>query len=327
VRSVTIYGNIYKLRRVAELLAPATDFTWLREIEQELEWDMQPASKLDRIVDSDRIVKAGLDLMRDAETNDTISSFRRSLQHRNGLMIAFLAFLPLRLKNFASLKIGTSLIQVDEHWNVVIPARDTKSGRAEERRVPNFLQPFLNRYVDIYRSTAGPENKALWISGTGQKLGYSGCERVITETTRTALGVPISPHLFRACAASMAYLYAGDQPHLAAGILQHTNPRNRGPLQQGKRSEFRQGVCRTCRASIKRSLVLAVANTNPRRRVAAPSESAFPPIATEQRTLSKVRYVPKAAIGRLSDHVLSFGLPSSSAVISLKMLQDVPPSE
>jgi len=97
VSSVTLYGNIYKLRRTVELLAPAMDYTWLREIEQELEWDMRPASKLDRIVDSDRIVKAGLDLMREAETNDKLSPFRRGLLYRNGLMIAFLAFLPLRL--------------------------------------------------------------------------------------------------------------------------------------------------------------------------------------------------------------------------------------
>jgi hypothetical protein len=79
VGSVTLYGSIYKLRRTAELLAPAMDFTWLREIEQDLEWDMRPASKLDRIVDSDRIVKAGLDLMHDAESNDKLSPFRRRL--------------------------------------------------------------------------------------------------------------------------------------------------------------------------------------------------------------------------------------------------------
>jgi integrase len=222
VSSVTLYG--YKLRRTAELLAPAIDFTWLREIEQDLEWNMRPASKLDRIVDSDRIVKAGLDLMHDAETNDKLSPFRRHLQYRNGLIIAFLAFLPLRLRNFAALKIGTTLVQVDGEWHVVIPARDTKSGRAEERRVHDLLQPLLTRYIDTYRRPLRPEDKALWIGGTGKGLSYSGCERIVTEVTRATLGVPISPHLFRACVASMAYLYAGDQPHLAAGILQHTDP-------------------------------------------------------------------------------------------------------
>jgi integrase len=215
VSSVTLYGNIYKLRRTAELLAPAIDLTWLQEIEQDLEGDMRPASKLDRIVDSDRIVKAGLDLMREAETNDKLSAFRRRLQYRNGLMIAFLALVPLRLKNFAALKIGTTLVQVEGQWHVVIPARDTKSRRAEERRVPDLLQPFLTCYVSTH-SALEPEDKALWIGRTGKGLSYSGCERIVTEVARATLGVPISPHLFRACAASMAYLYAGDQPQPAS---------------------------------------------------------------------------------------------------------------
>jgi class 3 adenylate cyclase len=181
---------------------------------------MRPASKLDRIVDSDRIVKAGLDLMHDAETNENLSQFERTLQYRNGLMIAFLAFLPLRLKNFASLKIGVSLFRVDENWHVVIPASETKSGRAEERKVPNLLQPFLTRYINTHRRPLRLDDSGLWISCTDRALNYKSCGRIVTETTRKILGVPISPHLFMACAASMAYLYAGDQPHLAAGVLQ-----------------------------------------------------------------------------------------------------------
>jgi integrase/recombinase XerD len=36
VRSVTVHICIYKLRRAAELLAPAADFSWLAEIEKDL---------------------------------------------------------------------------------------------------------------------------------------------------------------------------------------------------------------------------------------------------------------------------------------------------
>ncbi len=53
--------------------------TWLREVEQELEWNMQPASKTDRIVDFDRIVMAGLDLMLEAENDKKPSPLRESL--------------------------------------------------------------------------------------------------------------------------------------------------------------------------------------------------------------------------------------------------------
>ena len=58
-----------------------------------------------------------------------------------------LALLPLRLRDFAALRIGITLVQVEDHWQIVIPARETKSGRAEQRKVPNLLQPCLTRYI------------------------------------------------------------------------------------------------------------------------------------------------------------------------------------
>jgi hypothetical protein len=35
VGSATVYGSIYKLRRVAQLLVPGRDFTWLIEVEKD----------------------------------------------------------------------------------------------------------------------------------------------------------------------------------------------------------------------------------------------------------------------------------------------------
>jgi integrase len=223
VGSVTLYGNIYKLRRIAELLAPGKDFTWLREIEQELEWDMRPASKTHRIVDSDRIVKAGFDLMLEAENDEKSSPLRNALQFRNGLMIAFLALLPLRLKNFSSLRIGFHVLRVGESWHVVLLASETKSRRAEERRVPDILEPYLVRYLEVYRRCLRPQDQGLWVGIGGRSLTAFGCERIIREATFVTLGTRISPHLFRTCAASMAYLHAGDQPYLASALLQHTD--------------------------------------------------------------------------------------------------------
>jgi integrase len=160
--------------------------------------------------------------MREAEATDG-SSIRKTLQYRNGLMITVLALLPLRLKNFVSLEIGRNFLQVGANWQVVIPASETKTRRADERRVPELLAPFVNRYLERHRPALQPQSPHLWIGQSGQPLGYPGCERVVTETTRRRLGITVSPHLFRACAASMVYLHAGDQPHLAAGILQHTH--------------------------------------------------------------------------------------------------------
>src|SRR5215831_3700517 len=63
VRSVTTYNCIYHLRRAAELLAPTIDFSWLAEIEKDLALVMEPRSKSDRLVLTERLVEAGLTLV------------------------------------------------------------------------------------------------------------------------------------------------------------------------------------------------------------------------------------------------------------------------
>jgi hypothetical protein len=57
VRSVTVWNCIYKLRRAAELVAPAVDFSWLAEIEKDRALLMEPRSKFDRLVFTGRLVR------------------------------------------------------------------------------------------------------------------------------------------------------------------------------------------------------------------------------------------------------------------------------
>jgi integrase len=225
VSSVSVHGNIAKLRRMGELLDLHWDSVWLRDIEQELAWEMRPAPKFDRIVDSDRIVEAGQRLMQKAEDNSQVAPHRRAMLYRNGLMIALLALCSIRLKNFAALEIGTTLRTVDDRWLIMLAAADTKTGRADERLIPEDLGAAIARYLSGYRMPKRSNETMLWIGRTGDPLGYSGVERSITETARSELGIPINPHLFRDCAASTVYRHAGDTPGLAAALLQHTDPR------------------------------------------------------------------------------------------------------
>ena len=67
VRSVTVWNSVYKLRRAAQLIAPGTDFGWLTEIEKDIALVMVPRSKADRLVLTERLVEAGLTLIREAE--------------------------------------------------------------------------------------------------------------------------------------------------------------------------------------------------------------------------------------------------------------------
>ena len=46
---------------------------------------------------------------------------------------------------------------------------------------------------------------------------------VLSETTLATVGVSVSPHLFRASAATTASLHASHMPHLASALLHHTD--------------------------------------------------------------------------------------------------------
>jgi integrase len=209
-------------------LAPAADFSWLAEIEKDLALVMEPRSKFDRLLFTDRLVEAGLALLAEAKAfakND----LARARGVRNGLMIAFLALCPNRLKNFAALEIRRTFKEVHGSWWIVLPSISTKSRRPDERRVPNLLRPFVDLYINEARPVlleSKPQTNSLWISSTtGGPLTAKNLGTLVSKLTLETLGVNVSPHLFRTAAATTAAAYGGSTPHLASALLNHTDPR------------------------------------------------------------------------------------------------------
>jgi len=248
-RSVTLAQSVYKLRRMAEILAPDADFAWLVAIEQDLAFVAQPQARFDRTVTTEVLVEAGLTLVREAEHATHQRAIWRAAQGRNGLMVALMALHPIRLKNFAALELGTSLVRIADDWWIVLSAADTKAGRPDERQ----LDPALTQALALYLTWARPVllktkdvvigsepgeplragvaraedllSGSLWVGGMGEALRYGTVERILTETTRQTLGVAVAPHDFRRCGATTAALRAGAHPHLASALLQHRDRR------------------------------------------------------------------------------------------------------
>jgi integrase len=227
VGSVTVHTYVHHMRRAAQLLAPAADFSWLAEIEKDLALVMVPRSKFDRLVFTGRLVEAGLTLVAEAQefAKDDLS---RARGVRNGLMIALLALCPIRLKNFAALEIGHTFREVQGRWWIALPSVSTKSRRPDERCVPELLNP----HIDIYLRQSRPvllrsrSTNALWISpDTGGPMTKNNLSTLISRITLEATGVAVSPHLFRTAAASTAAAYGSDTPYLASALLNHTDPR------------------------------------------------------------------------------------------------------
>jgi integrase len=228
VRSVTVWNCIYKLRRAAELLTPGADYSWLAEIEKDLALVMEPRTKFDRLVFTQLLAQAGLTLVTEAQ-QFTKNDLDRARGVRNGLMIALLAYCPMRIKNFATLEIGRTFKQVQDSWWIALPRQSTKTQRLDERRVPESLYGALDVYLSKSRPIligSNAPNDHLWISSrTGGRFTTKNLGTLISKITYRTLGVDVSPHLFRTAAATTAAMYGGSTPHLASAVLGHTDPR------------------------------------------------------------------------------------------------------
>jgi hypothetical protein len=165
VRSVTVWNSVYKLRRAAQLIAPGADFEWLTEIEKDIALVMVPRSKADRLVLTERLVEAGLSLIREAEMFGK-TALARAVGVRNGLLIALLALHPIRVKNFAALTIADTFININGRWWLHVPSDDTKSRRVDERQVPGFITDSVN----CYRRNPPPDPVS-WPCRTTRALG------------------------------------------------------------------------------------------------------------------------------------------------------------
>ncbi|MGO8842983.1 MAG: site-specific integrase [Methyloceanibacter sp.] len=225
VGSVTRASYIGKIRRIATILAPGRNLAWLGEVEADLRYEARPRPKYHRIVLSYRLLALGLELIRRGETSGHLTDLARARLVRDGLMIALLALCPIRLRNFAELRIGRQMRRVGETWWIILEAAETKSGRHDERPVPGILTAHIDHWLECWHPLFLEPGDAFWPSTKGGLLAYTYVGQIITETTLRELGVAVSPHLFRDCAVYTVATVAGDRMGIAAGLLQHTDPR------------------------------------------------------------------------------------------------------
>ena len=225
VSTVTVHGSIYKLRRVVEIIDPSLDVDWLKELELDLLDRARPKPKANKLVSSGRIFEAGIKLIGKAEKETKRTPLQNARTARNGLMVAFLAVCPIRLKNFAALKIGETMVRQDYQWWLVLSAADTKAGRQDHRVLPNILTPWMDLYMEKYKPVFPSSQTAMWPSQYGGAMSAAGIHRLVADTTAQVLGKSIGPHMFRHCLPYTIANMDGSKIGLASALLQHSNPR------------------------------------------------------------------------------------------------------
>lgn len=192
---------VEEIHRAFKLMEPAVDLQWLHELADELAGAASVRNKRARIVRSDQIQQKGLSLIRDASRRPLTTA--TALQYRDGLMMALWSVRPYRLRNFALLTIGDSLLIAEDSATIVI--HDTKNGDGQPMNWPPVLFLPLKEYLRNYRKflrNGGADNGRLWLGRDGKAMTPGSISRHFGDLTERHFGHRINPHLVRDCAAT-----------------------------------------------------------------------------------------------------------------------------
>jgi integrase/recombinase XerD len=134
----TVLCRVQELYDALRIMAPDADWDWLIQVYRSLRAQVRPVrDKLSRLKPIDELAAVGERLMDEAETAVGWSARRRAVGYRDGLMIALLAYRPVRLKNFASMRLGRHLTKVGGCWQILFAADETKSHVPYEAIAPS----------------------------------------------------------------------------------------------------------------------------------------------------------------------------------------------
>jgi integrase/recombinase XerD len=156
------------------------------------------------LVTSETLYALGIALMDGAlSSGKPVTASSVQTAYRDGLIIAFLALIPLRRRTLGLLQIGRHLARSKAGWAVDVPANDTKSKRPFELPISGDLPARIDFYLKEIRPriSGAAGNNHLWASRCGpmsDKMIY----KTVRRRTKKALGFPVNLHRFRHAAAT-----------------------------------------------------------------------------------------------------------------------------
>jgi integrase/recombinase XerD len=216
------------LYKAARIMMPECDWTWLKAVKARLYATAPGGGSTGPVITSVQLLELGLQIMDESKLGScTAVRMADAVHHRDGLMIALLAFVPLRRKNLAALAINHHLIREGESWFITVPPEETKTSTAIEFAVPELLTPYLSTYLDTARPRMlrRPDCVALWVSPKGGALSYSAIWDIISRHTARRIGIRVAPHDVRDAAATTWAIAAPDRIGVARDLLSHSDLR------------------------------------------------------------------------------------------------------
>jgi len=224
----TLLSRLQELHDALGVIYPEHDWTFIRTVSARIRRTAQSHNgKRARMVSADDLFALDVRLMTASKLQATPRL--AAIMFRDGLVVAFLALRPIRLKNLAELMIGTTLVRAGDNCRVVLTGAQVKNGAPLEFEWPKALNSKLCQWLATHRPVliklrsrwARPIANALWVSSHGSPMTKQALYDRIAEVTRMGFGNSINPHLFRDIAATTLAIYDPDHVTIAAPLFGH----------------------------------------------------------------------------------------------------------
>ena len=215
--------------RMIMVMAPDSDWTWLRVVITNLKVNARPEKdKRPHMVDARQLLALGVDLMEEAlEMGDL---YHAATRMRDGLLIAVIASCPVRIANLTAIEIGRHLLFDSDRYRLFFTEEETKTAHPYQAELSPALSPYMEIWLRDHRRRLlahgdGVRTDRLWVDRWGKRMSDRSIRDQIEKRTRDAFGRHVWPHLARSIAATSFVDHDPDMVALVPDLLGHTDQR------------------------------------------------------------------------------------------------------
>jgi hypothetical protein len=204
---ISLAADLGSLRGTLKLICPNTDWSWLQSIANRIAAAAPRPARKYSLVTSERLYALGFELMDSAVTAaDAVrrTGTRHAIQYRDGLIISILGLIAPRRRTLAALQIGLHLVKDADHWELDIPAEDTKTRRPLDYSIPQELSARIDLYLDRFRwrIRGADKHAGLWPSHHSIPMRPESINVAVKKRTKRAFGFGVNLHRSRHAAAT-----------------------------------------------------------------------------------------------------------------------------
>lgn len=221
--SKTALGYVDQLGRLARLLYPDSDWKFVQTTVRQLQRNVRPFRDIrTRCRPSIELYQLGSTLIEKSEGRT--NPIGRAREFRNGLIIAFLAARPLRIRNLSMIAVNQHLQLWGERYWLHFDRDETKGDRDLDFPWPEPLNGALSTYLQVYRPVlidqSGSESH---VAGLLWAMGRAGLYEMISTQTARWFRQPVNPQSFRHAAATSTAIEDPEHVGIVTTILGHSS--------------------------------------------------------------------------------------------------------